>query len=60
VGKGGTEQETLVLTKIHTLTASEMDAATARVMVLDQRAYTLAHDVYAQTPFASLRPDAQH
>jgi hypothetical protein len=59
VGKGGTEQETLVLTKIHTLTHSEMDAATARVMVLDHDAYTLAHAVYAQTPFASLRPDAQ-
>src|SRR5438132_3459445 len=39
VGKGGTEQETLVLTRIHTLTAAEMDAATARTLQLDQRAY---------------------
>ena len=60
VGKGGTEQETLVLTKIHTLTHSEMDAATARVLVLDQRAYTLARDVYGKTAFASLRPGAEH
>jgi len=60
VGKGGTEQETLVLTKIHTLTDSEMDAATARVLVLDQRAYKLARDVYGKTAFASLRPGAEH
>src|SRR5439155_25391383 len=46
VGKGGTEQETLVLTRIHTLTDDEMAAATARVLVLDQRAYKLGRDVY--------------
>jgi hypothetical protein len=55
VGKGGTEQETLLLTKRHTLTADERDAATARVLQLDQRAYRLAHDVYAKTAFADVR-----
>jgi hypothetical protein len=54
VGKGGTEQETLVLTKRHTLTADERDAATARTLQLDQRAYRLAHDVYAKTAFADV------
>ena len=58
VGKGGTEQETLNLTKIHTLTDKEMAAATARVLVLDKQAYKLARDVYAKTAFASGRPDA--
>jgi len=56
VGKGGTEQETLVLTKIHTLTDDEMAAATARTLKLDQRAYKLARDVYGQTAFAQVRP----
>jgi hypothetical protein len=55
VGKGGTEQETLLLTKRHTLTADERDAATARTLQLDQRAYRLAHDVYAKTAFADVR-----
>jgi len=55
VGKGGTEQETLELTRIHTLTKREMDAATARVLVLDQRAYKLARDVYGKTAFADVR-----
>jgi len=56
VGKGGTEQETLVLTKIHTLSDREMDAATKRVLQLDQRAYKLARDVYGKTAFADVRP----
>src|SRR2546428_433951 len=56
VGKGGTEQETLVLTRINTLTDDEMAAATARVLVLDQRAYKLARDVYGKTANASVRP----
>ena len=56
VGKGGTEQETLVLTKIHTLSDKEMAAATARTLVLDKRAYKLAKDVYGQTAFADVRP----
>jgi hypothetical protein len=55
VGKGGTEQETLVLTRVHTLTPAEMSAATARTLKLDQRAYTLARGVYGQTAFAAVR-----
>jgi|SRR5581483_7616504 len=55
VGKGGTEQETLNLTRIHTLTDKEMSAATARVLVLDRHAYKLAHDVYAKTAYAAPR-----
>jgi hypothetical protein len=55
VGKGGVEQETLVLTKLHTLSDKEMQAATGRVFELDKRAYKLAKGVYAQTPLASLR-----
>jgi hypothetical protein len=57
VGKGGTEQETLVLTKRHTLSGKEMAAATSRVLQLDQRAYSLARDVYGHTAFAHPRPD---
>jgi hypothetical protein len=56
VGKGGTEQETLLLTKRHTLSDDEMAAATARTLQLDQRAYTLARDVYSKTAFADVRP----
>jgi len=56
VGKGGTEQETLVLTRIHTLTAAEMSAANARTLVLDRRAYNLAAPVYRHTAFATVRP----
>ena len=55
VGKGGTEQETLVLTKIHTLTDKEMAAATARTLVLDKQGYKLAKDVYGKTAFATVR-----
>jgi len=58
VGKGGTEQETLVLTKDRLLSDWERDAATKRTLQLDQRAYTLAHDVYAHTAFAHPRPDS--
>jgi hypothetical protein len=58
VGKGGLEQETLVLTTLKTLSDDEMDAATARTLRLDKRAYKLARDVYGQTPFADVRPDA--
>jgi hypothetical protein len=57
VGKGGTEQETLTLTKRHTLSDKEMAAATSRVLQLDQRAYSLARDVYGHTAFAHPRPD---
>jgi hypothetical protein len=55
VGKGGVEQETLVLTRLRTLNDDQMDAARDRVFQLDKRAYKLAKDVYAKTPFASLR-----
>ena len=55
VGKGGVEQETLVLTKAKTLSADQLDAANQRVFELDQRAYRLAKSVYAKTPFAALR-----
>jgi len=55
VGKGGVEQETLVLTKAKTLGADQLAAADARVFELDKRAYKLAKSVYAKTPFASLR-----
>ncbi|MCA1844195.1 MAG: hypothetical protein LC792_13620 [Actinobacteria bacterium] len=55
VGKGGVEQETLVLTKLRKLNDDQMDAARDQVFQLDKRAYKLAKDVYAKTPFASLR-----
>ena len=55
VGKGGDEQETLVMTKRRTLSDKEMKAATARALELDQRAYHLARDVYAKTAFADVR-----
>jgi hypothetical protein len=55
VGKGGVEQETLVLTKLRTLTDDQMDAARDRVIQLDKRAHTMAADVYAGTGFVSLR-----
>jgi hypothetical protein len=55
VGKGGTEVETLVLTKRRTLNTNEMKAVTARTLELDQRAYRLARDVYRKTPFAAVR-----
>jgi len=55
VGKGGVEQETLTLTKLRTLDDDQMAAARDRVFQLDKHAYKLARDVYAKTPFASLR-----
>jgi hypothetical protein len=57
VGKGGTEQETLVLTRDRMLSDRERDAATTRTLQLDQRAYRLARDVYGKTAFAHPRPD---
>jgi hypothetical protein len=54
-GKGGVEQETLVLTKRRTLGAEELKAANARAIKLDRRAYRLAdRAVYRQTAFAHL------
>jgi hypothetical protein len=55
VGKGGTEQETLALTRLRTLTGSEMAAATARTLELDRRAYGSVPDVYRHTAFATVR-----
>jgi hypothetical protein len=55
VGKGGVEQETLVLTKRRTLNTTEMQAATARTLLLDRRAYRLARPVYGKTAFARVR-----
>ena len=55
VGKGGVEQETLVMTQRRTLSDKEMKAATARTLDLDKRAYRLATSVYSKTPFADVR-----
>ena len=54
-GKGGTEVETLVLTKRRTLSSEELKAATARALQLDRRAYRLARAVYGKTAFATVR-----
>jgi hypothetical protein len=55
VGKGGTEQETLALTQLRTLSGAEMAAATARTLELDRRAYTSVPAVYRHTAFATVR-----
>jgi hypothetical protein len=54
-GRGGTEVETLVLTKRRTLSSEEMKAATARAIQLDRRAYGIARSVYRKTAFAKVR-----
>jgi hypothetical protein len=54
-GRGGTEVETLVLTKRGTLSGDELKAATVRALQLDRRAYRLARPVYAKTAFAHIR-----
>jgi hypothetical protein len=54
-GRGGTEVETLVLTKRRTLSSEELKAATARALQLDRRAYRLARPVWAKTAFAHVR-----
>jgi len=56
VGKGGTEQETLTLTKVRRLNPAEMQAATVRTLELDLRAYGVAPDVYRHTAFATVQP----
>jgi hypothetical protein len=56
VGKGGTEQETLVLTKDRILNPAEMQAATIRTLQLDLHAYGVARAVYRHTAFATVRP----
>jgi hypothetical protein len=55
VGKGGTEQETLVLTQLRILNPAEMQAATVRTLELDLRAYGVAPAVYRHTAFATIR-----
>jgi hypothetical protein len=54
-GKGGTEVETLNLTKRRTLSSEELNAATARALQLDRRAYRLARPVWGKTAFATVR-----
>jgi hypothetical protein len=56
VGKGGTEQETLVLTKDRVLNPAEMQQATVRTLVLDMQGYGMAPAVYRHTAFATVRP----
>jgi hypothetical protein len=53
--RGGDEQETLVATEHRTLTRAELDAANARALELDQRAYTLAKAAYGATAPATVR-----
>jgi hypothetical protein len=55
VGKGGTEQETLALTKVRTLNPAEMQAATVRTLELDLGAYGSVPNVYRHTAFATVR-----
>ena len=56
VGKGGTEQETLVLTSDRMLNPAERQAATVRTLELDLHAYGTAPAVYRHTAFATVRP----
>ena len=56
VGKGGTEQETLVLTRDRMLNPAEMQQATVRTLALDLHAYGVAPAVYRHTAFAAVRP----
>ena len=56
VGLGGTEQETLVLTRDRMLNPAEMQQATVRTLQLDLHAYGVAPAVYRHTAFATVRP----
>jgi hypothetical protein len=51
-GRGGKEQETLVLTKRRHLSSEEMAQARERALRMDRRAYAVAPDVYRHTAFA--------
>jgi hypothetical protein len=51
-GRGGQEQETLVLTKLRRLSSAEMAQARERTLQLDRHAYAVAPDVYRHTAFA--------
>jgi hypothetical protein len=48
--RGGVEQETLVLTKLHHLNRKELAEARERALELDQHAYDVAKKVYGGTP----------
>jgi hypothetical protein len=56
VGKGGTEQETLVLTQRRTLSPADRQAADVRALELDLEAYGIAPAVYRHTAFATVQP----
>ena len=55
LGRGGEEPETLVLTEHRALTPEESEAANARALELDQRAYSMSPAVWEQTAPAQLR-----
>lgn len=55
VGRGGTEQETLVLTRDRMLSPTELAAANARALELDRRALRLAPQVWKGTAPATVR-----
>jgi len=54
--RGGEDPETLVATEHRKLTREELDAANARALELDQRAYTMVPEVWTGTEPAVLRP----
>ena len=54
--RGGDEEETLVATEHRTLTPEELATANARVLELDQRAYTMAKAVWTGTAPAVVCP----
>ena len=53
-GRGGVEQETLVLTKLRHLDDKGMAEARDTALGLDERAYDLARDVWSGTPHATV------
>jgi hypothetical protein len=54
--RGGEDPETLVATEHRKLTPEELDAANARALELDERAYTMVPQVWSLTERAVLRP----
>jgi hypothetical protein len=53
--RGGVEQETLMLTKLHHLSRKDVAEARQRALELDRRAYDVAKDVYQGTSPATHR-----
>ena len=53
--RGGEDPETLVATEHRTLTPEELTEANARALELDERAYTMVPEVWAETEAAVLR-----